>query len=130
MPDYSLKVYSHHLTFLNSFPELQAWLNVNGYAVRHTHKDHGMQVIYTFWDNHTSESETTGTNDATDSIMVAYCTICKTIEVNRRCTLFCQSSEAEGIKELEDAFSKTDEESSPNFPEAGSDYPSWLPPEE
>ena len=110
MRDYSLKVYSHHLDFLNKFPELKDWLSINGFAVRHTHKDHGMQVVYTFWDNHTSLSVATGYNDATESIMVAYCEICKTVEVSRRCILFSKKSEEKEVRRLEKEFFNKDEE--------------------
>jgi len=129
MPDHSLKVFAHHLTFLDGFPELRAWLNLNGFTVRHTHQDFRMQVIYTFWDNHTSDGDATETNDATESIMVAYCLICKTVEVGRRTVLFSKKSEAQAIKILDESFSPVVEEEIRRSPEENNDYP-WLPSEE
>jgi len=129
MPDHSLKVYSHHLTFLGNFPELQSWLNLNSFSVRHTHQDFKMQVIYTFWDNHSSEGEVSGTNDATESVMVAYCQLCKTVEVSRRCTLFSKDSEREAVRSLEEAFMPAVEEQLPLSSDESAEYP-WMPADE
>lgn len=127
MPDHSLKVYAHHLTFLGNFPDLQSWLNCNSFSVQHTHQDFRMQVIYTFWDNHSSEGEYSGATDATESVMVAYCQLCKTVEVSRRCTLFSKATERESVKALEEHFMPAIESEEPqNADESTAEYP-WMP---
>jgi len=104
MKTHELKVYPHHLSFLEDFPRLADWLNCRGYVVRHSHEDFTMRVIYTFWDDHTSEGEQTGINDASESLMVAYCRSCGTIEVCRRCMVTDRENEGALVGRLEDTF--------------------------
>jgi len=105
MSAHELKVYQYHLGFLKDFPEIANWLNAEGYTILHSHQDFRMRVIYSFWDNHTAEAEKRGLNDATNSLMIAYCQTCKTIEIYHRAII----SDAKGEKAM-NGFNKSEPE--------------------
>jgi hypothetical protein len=98
------KTYPYHLSFLSDFPELTSWLNCHGFTIMHSHQDFKMQIIYTFWADYTSETDTTGINDAQYYLVLAYCQKFKTVEVYRRAVITKQMHEKQVVMELEKMF--------------------------
>jgi hypothetical protein len=101
MGTHELTVYPYHLNFLKDFPELSNWLNCSGFTILHSHMDFRMNVVYTFWDDHTAEAEAGGTSDAKNSLMIAYCQSCKTVEVFHRAMITCADTEKTLVAELD-----------------------------
>ena len=101
MNAHELQVYPTHLYFLRDFPELKNWLNCNGFTLAHSHQDFIMQTMYTFWDNHTVDAEQNGYNDAQNSIMVAYCQKCRTVEVYNRAIITKAQDHKDAVDQLE-----------------------------
>jgi hypothetical protein len=101
MGSHDLKFYTYHLTFLKDFPELDNWLVLNGYTILHSHQDFAMQVQYTFWDDHSADAGLNTVNDAKNSLMIAYCEKCKTVEVYHRAIITKAKNEKALVKELD-----------------------------
>jgi hypothetical protein len=101
MNTHEFTVYPYHCAFFKDFPELKAWLAINGFSILHSHNDFRTQLIHTFWDDHTAASEKNGTYDAENSLMITYCQLCKTVTVYHREIVADAHNEKALVKELD-----------------------------
>jgi hypothetical protein len=100
------KVYPYHLAFLKDFPHLTDWLNCRGYTLRRSHQDFALKMIYSFWDDRTSEERGEEDEDASECLMIAYCRECKTVEVFGRYMATDRTGEKALVDRLDGKFTK------------------------
>ncbi len=102
MNRHELTTYPDHISFLKDFPKVSEWLNCNGYTILYSYHNFKMHTTYSFWDDHTSDAEKKGVNDAQNTIMVTYCQSCKTIELYHR-AIISNSEKTDGMIDIIDA---------------------------
>jgi hypothetical protein len=106
MSAYEGKVYPYHLAFLRDFPHLADWLNCRGFSLRRSHQDFALKMIYSFWDDRTSEERSKTDGDASENLMIAYFKECKTVEVFRRYVATDRNGEKTLVDRLDTKFKK------------------------
>lgn len=86
--------------FLQRFPHLTDWLNLNGYALIYSHRDEYKQ-IHTMWSDRSSAPVKDGSTDARNWITIIYCEHCNVVDVFKRVGVGALGNDEQLVNQLE-----------------------------
>jgi len=88
------------LEFLQRFPHLTDWLNLNGYSLIYSFRDEYEQ-IHTTWSDRSSAPIEDGTTDARSWVNIVYCEHCNVVDVFKRVGVCVQGDDEQLVNQLE-----------------------------
>lgn len=75
----------YHIEFLGNFPTLRDWLSMNGFSMVYSTRSFETDTVISMWsDSSTADSNKHFAPDASNALMIVYCTKCRTLEVYGR----------------------------------------------
>lgn len=86
--------------FLQRFPHLTDWLNLNGYTLIYSHRDE-YQQIHTMWSDRSSAPVEEGSTDARNWVNIIYCEHCHAIDVYKRIAVGAPGDDEQLVNQLE-----------------------------
>lgn len=98
------------IEFLNHFPHLTDWLNINGYTLIYTYRDEYEQ-IHSTWSDRTSAPIENGCTDARNWITIVYCEHCGVVDIYKRVAVCAPDDDELLVNELDALQNNADEDS-------------------